>query len=198
MLESKRNSEDVISFIMDCVDVFLQWNLNDIFCIYYRLLSLLNAMLSLEIAGQFPQPLSQRLHAQYDAVKDLENRMDKRHSPLKKQEMEESESGSEDESENESENENESESEEESENENGAEDRKEMESISSISFWMILLFFVLCSAGSIFVILNYRDQFLPLEMDYSKSSLVVGMKRGALKAKQFIIMIPTVRICVKR
>ena len=61
--------------------MFLQWDLNDIFCIYYRLLSLLNAMLSLEIAGQFPQPLSQRLHAQYDAVKDLENRMDKRHKP---------------------------------------------------------------------------------------------------------------------
>ena len=168
--------------------MFLQWNLNRIFCIYYRLLSLLNAMLSLEIAGQFPQPLSQRLHVQYDAVKDLENRMDKRHIPLKKQESEESdnESESDSDSENENEGENESESENESENENGAEDRKEMESISSISFWMILLVFVLCSAGSIFVILNYRDQFLPLEMDYSKSPFVVGMKKGALKTKQFI------------
>ena len=162
--------------------MFLQWNLNHIFCIYYRLLSLLNAMLSLEIAGQFPQPLSQRLHVQYDAVKDLENRMDKRHIPLKKQESEESDN----ESESDSDSENENESENESENENGAEDRKEMESISSISFWMILLVFVLCSAGSIFVILNYRDQFLPLEMDYSKSPFVVGMKKGALKTKQFI------------
>ena len=82
--------------------MFLQWNLNHIFCIYYRLLSLLNAMLSLEIAGQFPQPLSQRLHVQYDAVKDLENRMDKRHIPLKKQESEESDNESESDSDSES------------------------------------------------------------------------------------------------
>ena len=101
--------------------------------------------------------------------------MDKRHIPLQKQEMEESG------------NESEKEEESESENENGAEDRKEMESISSISFWMILLVFVLCSAGSVFVMLNYRDQLLPLEMDYSNSPLVVGMKKGALKTKQFII-----------